>query len=109
MDSLQSYELGHSDALCPIQHEADKSFMGEHQLLQPLSRAEFHSLTSALISTIQLVVAQAIHVAPGTTPSQLEQWVTSTTHLPVTVTSTSEPPTTTTTATATTTTAATTG
>ncbi|KAJ7898823.1 hypothetical protein B0H14DRAFT_3554223 [Mycena olivaceomarginata] len=34
VDSLQSYETGHGDALCPVPHEADKSFMGEH-LLHP--------------------------------------------------------------------------
>ncbi|KAJ7933625.1 hypothetical protein B0H13DRAFT_1480033, partial [Mycena leptocephala] len=27
LDSLQSYENGHGDALCPVPQEADKSFM----------------------------------------------------------------------------------
>lgn len=59
MDSLQSYETGHSDALCPIQNEADRSFMGEHHHLEPVSRAEFHSLTSTLVSTIHIAIAEA--------------------------------------------------
>ncbi|KAJ7920976.1 hypothetical protein B0H13DRAFT_1867120 [Mycena leptocephala] len=30
---LQSYETGHSNALCPIPREANKSFMGNHPVL----------------------------------------------------------------------------
>ncbi|PFH47044.1 hypothetical protein AMATHDRAFT_50583 [Amanita thiersii Skay4041] len=33
-EHLQSYETGHTDALCPIQNEAHMSFMGDHQLRQ---------------------------------------------------------------------------
>lgn len=38
IDSLQSYETGHSDALCPIQREADEWFMGEHQGSRPVTQ-----------------------------------------------------------------------
>ncbi|KAJ6579194.1 hypothetical protein DFH09DRAFT_913466 [Mycena vulgaris] len=48
MDSLQSYETGHSNALCPIPREADKSFMGDHRLTQPVATEEFRLVMSQL-------------------------------------------------------------
>ncbi|KAJ7934594.1 hypothetical protein B0H13DRAFT_2227265 [Mycena leptocephala] len=43
LDSLQSYEMGHSDALCPVPVEADQSFMGDHLLVRPVATEEFRS------------------------------------------------------------------
>ncbi|KAK7013580.1 hypothetical protein R3P38DRAFT_3576197 [Favolaschia claudopus] len=40
LDSLQSYKTGHGDALYPFRTEPDKSFMGEHNALQPPSTAD---------------------------------------------------------------------
>ncbi|KAJ7242308.1 hypothetical protein C8J57DRAFT_1244177 [Mycena rebaudengoi] len=48
MDSLQSYETGHSDALCPIPREAEESFMGDHLLLKPVPTQEFRLVTSQI-------------------------------------------------------------
>ncbi|KAJ7858328.1 hypothetical protein B0H13DRAFT_2571611, partial [Mycena leptocephala] len=50
LDSLQSYEMGHSDALCPVPLEADKSFMGDHLLVKPVATEEFRSVTSQIIT-----------------------------------------------------------
>lgn len=41
VDSLQSYESGHGDALCPISKEAEKSFMGDHLRVGPVSTEEY--------------------------------------------------------------------
>lgn len=41
VDSLQSYESGHGDALCPIAKEAEKSFMGDHLRVGPVSTEEY--------------------------------------------------------------------
>ncbi|KAJ7442897.1 hypothetical protein B0H11DRAFT_1932093 [Mycena galericulata] len=52
MDSLQSYETGHSNALCPIPREADKSFMGDHLLLKPVDTGEFRLFTSQILKSL---------------------------------------------------------
>ncbi|KAJ7151417.1 hypothetical protein C8R43DRAFT_1087984 [Mycena crocata] len=52
MDSLQSYETGHGDALCPIPKEADKSFMGDHLLVKPVVTEEFRMISSKLLTAI---------------------------------------------------------
>ncbi|KAJ7149831.1 hypothetical protein C8R43DRAFT_1088159 [Mycena crocata] len=53
MDSLQSYETGHGDALCPIPKEADKSFMGEHLLVKPVAAEEFRLVTTQLLTAVR--------------------------------------------------------
>jgi hypothetical protein len=50
LDSLQSYDMGHSDALCPVPLEADQSFMGDHLLVRPVATEEFRSVTSQIIT-----------------------------------------------------------
>ncbi|KAJ7753850.1 hypothetical protein B0H16DRAFT_1544129 [Mycena metata] len=50
LDSLQSYETGHGDALCPVPLEADKSFMGDHLLVRPVATEEFRTVTSQIIT-----------------------------------------------------------
>jgi hypothetical protein len=59
VDSLQSYETGHGDALCPIQTEADQSFMGDHLQLKAISIQEFRemkmSLDRRLINVVETV------------------------------------------------------
>ncbi|KAJ6480027.1 hypothetical protein C8R47DRAFT_1186705 [Mycena vitilis] len=52
LDSLQSYETGHGDALCPVPHEADRSFMGDHLLVKPVATEEFRSVTSEIITQL---------------------------------------------------------
>jgi hypothetical protein len=55
VDSLQSYETGHGDALCPVPHEADKSFMGEHLLVKPVATEEFRTVTSQIITDLRKI------------------------------------------------------
>ncbi|KAJ7083872.1 hypothetical protein C8R44DRAFT_651755 [Mycena epipterygia] len=52
LDSLQSYETGHGDALCPVPREADKSFMGEHLLVKPVATGEFRSVAAEIITQL---------------------------------------------------------
>lgn len=61
-NSLQSYESGHSDALCPIQDEPDKSFMGDHKVLQPATNEDLHVFSSTLFDTLKSMLGnQVIH------------------------------------------------
>ena len=60
VDSLQSYESGHSDALCPVQREADKSFMGDHKLFEPVTVNEFRTISSSITHTIKETINAAI-------------------------------------------------
>ncbi|KZT23167.1 hypothetical protein NEOLEDRAFT_1070129, partial [Neolentinus lepideus HHB14362 ss-1] len=84
LDELYNYEEDHSDALCPIAREADKSLMGEAALKRPVSVADFHELAARLEERNPLVISQAIqqgvttslatiltpliHALPATTP-----------------------------------------
>jgi hypothetical protein len=63
VDSLQSYENGHGDALCPIQREADRSFCGDHVLTSPVTAQEVREYAasterkiSTMIDTITTIV-----------------------------------------------------
>lgn len=53
IDSLQSYESGHGDALCPIRREADHRFMGDHVLLQPATVEEVRMLGMSIVNTVK--------------------------------------------------------
>lgn len=55
MDSLQSYESGHGDALNPHRLQADKSFMGDHDALQAPSIAEFRLLSEQILTKLDNV------------------------------------------------------
>lgn len=77
-NSLQSYESGHSDALCPIQDEPDKSFMGDHKVLQPATNEDLRVFSSALFDTLKSMLgSQAPHggalyiTAPHPSPTTL--------------------------------------
>ncbi|KAF8142622.1 hypothetical protein K438DRAFT_2113257 [Mycena galopus ATCC 62051] len=61
--SLQSYESGHGDALNPFRTEPDKSFMGEHSLLEPPTKAEFRLFGEQLFTKIDSVTR-----TPNVTP-----------------------------------------
>ncbi|KAJ7097829.1 hypothetical protein B0H15DRAFT_773173 [Mycena belliarum] len=56
LDSLQSYESGHGDALYPFRMEPAKSFMGDHNALQPPTTAEFRVLGNQLLTTLDTLV-----------------------------------------------------
>lgn len=64
-DSLQSYETGYSDALCPVRKEAEKSFMGEHALLRPATYNDLQQFMNLVISTIQTGFSTSYN-RPGT-------------------------------------------
>ena len=74
VDSLQSYETGHGDALCPIPTEADKSFMGEHVNLAPPSTEEIRqwklSMDRSLGNVVSEIVGQVTAAFAGTRLSQ---------------------------------------
>ncbi|KAJ7644798.1 hypothetical protein FB45DRAFT_976028 [Roridomyces roridus] len=53
LDSLQSYESGHGDALNPHRLRLDQSFMGEHDALQPATVAELRAFEKTVVTTIQ--------------------------------------------------------
>ncbi|KAJ7792481.1 hypothetical protein B0H14DRAFT_3563421 [Mycena olivaceomarginata] len=57
LDSLQSYESGHGDALYPFCTEPDKSFMGEHNLLQAATKAELNSLGHTILTRLDGMTA----------------------------------------------------
>ncbi|KAJ7323349.1 hypothetical protein DFH08DRAFT_941575 [Mycena albidolilacea] len=57
LDSLQSYESGHGDALYPFRTEPDKSFMGEHNLLQVATKAELNSLGHTILTRLDGMTA----------------------------------------------------
>ncbi|KAJ7873996.1 hypothetical protein B0H14DRAFT_3556286 [Mycena olivaceomarginata] len=73
VDSLQSYETGHDDALCPVPHEADKSFLGEHLLVKPVAAEEFRTVTSQIITDLRKIslnppplrLSQRVVIIPG--------------------------------------------
>ncbi|KAK0478832.1 hypothetical protein IW261DRAFT_1337060, partial [Armillaria novae-zelandiae] len=50
VDSLQSYESGHSDVLHPLPKEAERSFMGDHVLEKPVTTAEFCVFAQAVLT-----------------------------------------------------------
>ncbi|KAK0220041.1 hypothetical protein IW262DRAFT_1461271 [Armillaria fumosa] len=50
VDSLQSYESSHSDALHPLPKEAEQSFMGNHVLEKPVTTVEFHIFAEAILT-----------------------------------------------------------
>jgi hypothetical protein len=56
VDTLASYESDHSDALCPIQREADRSFNGDHVLAAPTTAAETRELKKSIDAQFQSVV-----------------------------------------------------
>lgn len=57
VDTLASYENDHSDALCPIQREADRSFNGDHTLVAPTTTAETREFKKSVDAQFQAVVA----------------------------------------------------
>ncbi|KAK7057802.1 hypothetical protein R3P38DRAFT_3546631 [Favolaschia claudopus] len=59
LDSLQSYETGHADALCPVQHEVDKSFMGEHLQVKPVTTQEFRATTAEIMAQLKAISLEA--------------------------------------------------
>ena len=60
VDSLQSYEMGHGNALCQIVTEADKTFMGEHVNQAPPSTEEIWQWKMLIDHTLRNVVSEIV-------------------------------------------------
>lgn len=60
IDSLQRYETDQSDALCPMQTEADQSFMGDHVLICPVTTDELRLFSSAMLSMVTKAVKPSL-------------------------------------------------
>ncbi|KAF9058839.1 hypothetical protein BDP27DRAFT_1504170 [Rhodocollybia butyracea] len=72
MDSLQSYETGHGNALCPSRLEPAKSFMSDHSLNQPVTTNDFRHFAAAMISANKQVV-DMLRVPPELTLAHMHQ------------------------------------
>lgn len=69
-DSLQSHESDHSHALCPVQSEQEKSFVGDQKLLQPVTNQDFQLFSKSLFDHINhLNLQAATPLAPGYHPA----------------------------------------
>lgn len=75
VDSLQSYESGHGDALCPTPREADKSFMGDHLLVQPVTTDEFRTFSVAVMAAIRESKAMTAPQLPSSSPCFLARTI----------------------------------
>lgn len=61
LDDLQNSESSHQDALCPIQTEADQTFMGEHKALELLTKRDLQVFGSSLVTTVQAALMTTGH------------------------------------------------
>jgi hypothetical protein len=59
LDELYTYEEDHSDALCPISHEADKLQAGEAVLAQPLRTDEARLMFEMQNVNTRIIVHEA--------------------------------------------------
>ncbi|KAK6969257.1 hypothetical protein R3P38DRAFT_3337113 [Favolaschia claudopus] len=62
LDSLHSYEIGHGDALYPFRNQPDKSFMAEHNELQPPT-TEFRLFGNQILTKLDGIVSQLMELA----------------------------------------------
>ncbi|KAJ7930271.1 hypothetical protein B0H13DRAFT_1518971, partial [Mycena leptocephala] len=60
LDSLQSYESGHGDALYPFRPEPDKIFMSDHNALQPPTTAEFRVFSEQILTKLDGLASQTV-------------------------------------------------
>ncbi|KAJ7205193.1 hypothetical protein GGX14DRAFT_368123 [Mycena pura] len=75
LDSLQSYESGHGDALYPLRTAPEKSFMGEHTSLQPPTTAEFRIFGDQLMAKLDGLASVSTTTTAGayTTTALMQQ------------------------------------
>ena len=83
MDSLQRYEMSHTDALRPMQQGAATSFMGEHSLTQPATCNDLQQFMSWVIG--------AINMSLSTHPALASQRPIATEQAPASLLAASEP------------------
>jgi hypothetical protein len=65
VDSLQSYESGHGDALHPIPLDPEKTFMGDDLALKPLTNHEFYRFKNSLDEKLDAIVISTAALATG--------------------------------------------
>ncbi|KAJ7920082.1 hypothetical protein B0H13DRAFT_1867987 [Mycena leptocephala] len=96
LDSLQSYESGHGDALNPHRLEMDKSFMGDHDVLKAPTVGEFRTLSDKILTKLNNFSTQihCTHLPPAhgaTTAGSMAEAFNLMSLPPVTALSTSNP------------------
>jgi hypothetical protein len=64
VDSLQSFENGHGDALHPIPVEANKLFMGDHVAIETVTGVEFRQFGTAVNQKLDDFIAAVATCAP---------------------------------------------
>ena len=65
VDSLQSYESGHGDALHPIPLNSEKTFMGDDLALKPVTNHEFYWFKNSLDEKLDAIVISTAALATG--------------------------------------------
>jgi hypothetical protein len=65
VDSLQSYESGHGDALHPIPLDREKAFMGDDLALKPVTNDEFYRFKNSLNEKLDAIVLSTAALATG--------------------------------------------
>jgi hypothetical protein len=69
LDELHAYETDHSDALCPIQREADVSLLGEHALIKPATTEDVRILQANVSTNLEQAVRQISNIVVATSKS----------------------------------------
>jgi hypothetical protein len=69
LDKLHAYETDHSDALCPIQREADVSLLGEHALVKPATTEDVWILQANISTDLQQAVREITNIVVATSKS----------------------------------------
>ena len=72
VDSLQSYESGHGDALHPIPLDPEKTFMGEHVALKPVTNHKFHQFRHSLNEKLDAIMSTVVSATTSITGSGAE-------------------------------------
>ncbi|KAJ7884335.1 hypothetical protein B0H14DRAFT_2564393 [Mycena olivaceomarginata] len=96
LDSLQSYESGHGDALNPHRLEMDKSFKGDYEVLKAPTVGEFRTLSDKILTKLENFSTQihSTHLPPAhgnTIAGSMAEAFNLMSLLPVTALSTSNP------------------
>ena len=69
LDELHAYETDHSDALCPIQREANVLLLGEHALVKPATTEDVRILQANISTDLQQAIRQITNIVVATSKS----------------------------------------
>ncbi|KAF8695767.1 hypothetical protein AX14_001656 [Amanita brunnescens Koide BX004] len=81
-NSLQDIESDHRDALCPVQRELDKSFMGEQKQLQLITNKDFQVFSRSFFTCMNSLKASLIPLTCLPFPGQPAAFPTAGTMVP---------------------------